>query len=234
MDVAPTALEALGMGGNFDGRAIVHGNASRVIIVYVDALGWYRYHWAGDAAANISSISGPLMASSVYPSISNINAAAMATGVLPEKSGVDVWENRTILVPTSLEMARLNNMSAAWIDGPAPPISTAGVVSVQGTDDDVMDRAIVEYERGTRLLYVHLSGPDRALHASGPYSEASLEAIRHADALVGKMLPHVKPGTLVIVVADHGGHDIEGGRGDHGSLLPRDMLVPVFIRRVAI
>jgi hypothetical protein len=232
MDIAPTALEALGLGGDFDGRAIVHENASQVIIIYVDSLGWYRYRWAMGAAANISSLSPPLMASSVYPSISNINAAAMATGVRPERNGVDVWENRTILVPTGMEISRRSNVSAAWIDGPSPSISADGIARVPGTDDDVMDGAIAEYENGSRLLYVHVSGPDRALHVSGPYSEASLGAIRHADELVGKMLAHVKPGTLVIIVADHGGHEIEGGKGDHGSLLPEDLLVPVFIRYV--
>lgn len=235
MDVAPTACEALGIYGDFDGKSLAHVNASQVIVIYVDALGLYRYQWARDEMVNVSTLGEPIVASSVYPSISNINAAAMATGALPERSGIDVWNNHTILAPTCLQLARRDNVSAAWVDSPSQTLNI-GVIKVpdadgDGTaDDEVMARAIAEHENGTRLLYVHLLQADRALHDSGPYSERSRKAIGNLDALVGKLLAHVKPGTLVILIADHGGHDIEGGKGDHGSLLPQDLLVPAFIR----
>jgi predicted AlkP superfamily pyrophosphatase or phosphodiesterase len=160
----------------------------------------------------------------------------MATGISPERNGVDVWENRTLLVPDAVGSALQQNTSAAWVDGPSPPVSlTAGMVSVSdtngdgSTDDEVAARALAEHMSGRRLLYVHLSDMDRALHATGPYSAASRDAAVRTDALTGRLVSGAKPGTLIIVTADHGGHDIAGGQGDHGSLLPDDMLVPIFV-----
>jgi predicted AlkP superfamily pyrophosphatase or phosphodiesterase len=97
------------------------------------------------------------------------------------------------------------------------------------TDDEVTERAIAAYENGIRLLYMHLVDTDRTLHAYGPYSGKSHDSAARADALIGRMVSRFRKGTMLIVVADHGGHDVEGGRGDHGSLLPQDMLIPLAV-----
>lgn len=232
LDVAPTACGALGLKGDFDGRCICPVNASQVVVIYVDALGWQRYEWARPVMRNLSAL-GPSAACDVYPSISSVNAAALITGVMPERSGVDRWESRTIIVDNIIDIALRNGVSAAWVDGPRPPVSLdRGIVSVSDTDgdgvtdDEIMDRAIAGYEGGTRLIYVHLYDTDRALHESGPYSQRSLDAIARADVQIGSIVSRFKPGTLLIITADHGGHDIEGGKGDHGTLLPQDMFIP--------
>jgi hypothetical protein len=237
LDVAPTAGEALGLKGDFDGTSGRQGNASQVVVLYVDALGWQRYEWATPVMSNLSSL-GPSAACDVYPSISNVNAAALITGVMPERSGVDRWERRTMIADNLIDIALRNGVSAAWIDGPRQPVSLdRGIVSVNDsdgdgvTDDEIMARAVAEYENGTRLLYVHLYDTDRTLHISGPYSRRSLDAMARADVLIGSMVSRLKPGTLLIITADHGGHDIEEGRGDHGTLLPQDMIVPLVYRR---
>lgn len=236
LDIAPTACRPLGLGGDFEGRALYPGNASQVIVLYIDALGWHRYHEFRPLMPNLSSLGEPIAATAVYPSISRVNSAAMATGVSPERSGVDRWENRTLLVPDAVGSARRQNVSAAWVDGPSPPVSLpAGTLSVRDangdgtTDEEVTARALAEHVNGTRLLYVHLLDMDRTLHATGPYSAASRDAAVKTDALAGRLIGGAKPGTLIIVTADHGGHDIAGGRGDHGSLLPDDMLVPIYV-----
>lgn len=235
LDVAPTACGALGLPGDFDGRDLCRANASRVVVIYVDGLGWCRYGQARPAMKNLSALQ-PSPACCVYPSISNVNAAAMVTGVSPERSGIDRWENREMRTDDVLDLSLCNGINAAWIDGPHPPVSLSrGIVRVNDTngdgsfDDEITDRAIADYNNGTRLLYVHLSDTDRTLHAHGPYSQQSLESAANADVLIGRVLGHLQPGTLLIVVSDHGGHDIRGGKGDHGSLLPRDMLVPLAI-----
>ncbi|MCD1294518.1 hypothetical protein CUJ83_05825 [Methanocella sp. CWC-04] len=240
MDIAPTACEALGMPcENFDGKSLASLNASQVVVFYIDSLGLYRYMWADEnkAVYNISSLGKPIAASSVYPSISVVNSAAMVTGVSPEKNGVDMWENRTILVKTDFDYAGESGIKALWIDGVKPPISMKeGIIRVPdgdgdgNADDEIMERAIQEYKNDTRLLYVHLKNTDRTMHLTGPYSERSLMAIQHADMLVGKFFEEIRPGTLVILLSDHGGHEIIGGMGDHGTLLPQDMLIPVFIK----
>lgn len=236
LDVAPTACGALGLCGDFDGRDLCRANASQVVVIYVDGLGWCRYGQARPAMKNLSAME-PAMACCVYPSISNVNAAAMATGACPERSGIDRWENREIRTDDAIDLALRNGVSAAWIDGPHPPVSLRqGIVRVNDTngdgsfDEEITERAAAGYDNGTRLLYVHLFDTDRALHACGPYSPQSLDSAARADVLIGRLAGRLKPGTLLIVVSDHGGHDIAGGRGDHGSLLPRDMLIPLAIR----
>ncbi len=236
MDIAPTVSEALGMGEDqFDGSPLVNVRASKVVVIYIDALGWYRYKWAESEEKNLSELGPPIIASSVYPSISVVNAAAMVTGVSPEKSGIDRWENRTLLVNTVFESAKKDGVSAAWVDWPKPPLPMRDwIVTVPDnggdTDATVVDKAISEYRNGTQMIYLHIVKTDYVLHHTGPYSPESWEAIGEADALVGRLLQNMEPGTLVIAVADHGGHDIMGGKGDHGTLLPQDMLIPVFVK----
>ena len=163
----------------------------------------------------------------------------MLTGLLPEHSGIDHWGMRQIGSDNVITMALKNGVSAAWVDGPRPPVSLRqGTIKVDDTngdgswDDEIAGRAAAEYANGTRLLYVHLFDTDRMLHAYGPYSAQSLDSATRADALIGYLAGRLKPGTLLLVIADHGGHEITGGRGDHGSLLPRDMLVPLTVRLV--
>jgi len=206
-------------------------------VVYVDGLGWCRYGRAKAAMGNLTSL-GPAPACCVYPSISNVNAAAMLTGVSPEHSGIDRWGKRELDAANLIDRALASGVSAAWIDGPRPPVlPRRGVIRVDDAngdgsfDDEITGRAIAAYAGGTRLLYVHLFDTDRTLHATGPYSAESLDSAARADAYIGRLAGGMRPGTLLLVVADHGGHGIAGGRGDHGSLLPQDMLVPLAIRR---
>jgi hypothetical protein len=236
LDVAPTACGALGLRGSFDGVDVCHINASQVVVIYVDGLGWCRYSQAMPVMGNLSALE-PAQACCVYPSISNVNAAAMLTGACPERSGIDRWENREMMTDDAISMALRNGVSAAWINGPRPPVFLRqGIVSVNdsngdgSTDDEVTERAIAAYGNGTRLLYVHLVDTDRALHVFGPCSKESLDAVARADSMIGRMVSHLRPGTLLIITSDHGGHDITGGRGDHGSLLPRDMIIPMTVR----
>lgn len=240
LDVAGTACAALGIEGDLDGKPLRDVNASQVVVLYVDALGFDRYRWASSlgATGNISSAGEPVIAYAMYPSISRVNAAAFATGVRPEKNGIDHWENTTIKVPTVIDLATKKGVKAVWVDGMKPPVMLdRGIVSVPDADGDgssdneVAARAIDEYEKGTRLIYVHLVGPDKALHATGPYSQGSIYAIMDADALAGRVMSRLKPGTLLIIAADHGGHDIEGCAGDHGTLLPQDILIPIFLKK---
>jgi predicted AlkP superfamily pyrophosphatase or phosphodiesterase len=173
----------------------------------------------------------------VYPSISRVNAAAMVTGVRPERSGIDRWEKREIRTDDAVSLALCNGVSAAWIDGPHPPVLLRrGIIRINDTngdgsfDDEITDRAIADYDNGTRLLYVHLFDTDRSLHAYGPYSSPSLDSAARADVMIGHIVGRIRPGTLLLVVSDHGGHNVPGDRGDHGSLLPQDMLIPLAVR----
>ena len=101
------------------------------------------------------------------------------------------------------------------------------------TDDNVLSNALSVIEAGMPdLLWVHFHGIDDAGHTYGPGAPEEVAAIRGVDVAVGQILDALPDDTLVLIVADHGMHvvDEEGRLGNHGHLIARDMLIPVFVR----
>ncbi len=97
--------------------------------------------------------------------------------------------------------------------------------------DEVTAEALQKYANEANLLFVHFKDTDSVMHASGPYSDESAAALQYADAQIGRMLPVLDPGTMVIVYADHGGHTTFDG-GNHGTLIPEDMNIPFIVHVV--
>ena len=58
-----------------------------------------------------------------------------------------------------------------------------------------------------------------------------IETLRYVDQAVGRLLATLPEDTMVIAFADHGMHRVqqEGRLGDHGHLIERDMLIPIWI-----
>ena len=81
------------------------------------------------------------------------------------------------------------------------------------------------------LFFVHFHGIDDLGHKLGPGAPGEEEKIREVDLAVGQILERLPTGTLVIIFADHGMHivDEEGRIGNHGHLIPRDMLIPIWL-----
>jgi len=82
LDIEPSVLYALGIGGDDD---LIHRNASRVVIFYVDALGYQRYTDARNESLvdNITSLGETFRAIDVFPSVSIVNSKALITGKSP-------------------------------------------------------------------------------------------------------------------------------------------------------
>jgi len=100
------------------------------------------------------------------------------------------------------------------------------------TDDNVLANALAILDDGMPpLMYVHFHGIDDAGHTYGPGAPEETAKIREVDEAVGYLLDALPPDTLVITFADHGMHAVqqEGRLGDHGHLIERDMLIPIWI-----
>ena len=79
--------------------------------------------------------------------------------------------------------------------------------------------------------WLHISGqvgatPDGMGHSYGWLSSQYLSVLFRADEAIGKLLAeldarHLRSETLIIITADHGGHDT-----GHGTTLPEDMTIP--------
>ncbi len=77
-----------------------------------------------------------------------------------------------------------------------------------------------------RLAFLHFSDPDTAGHKSGWGSPEQKEAFKVTDQALGQFLRALKGSpmaedSVVIISADHGGHD-----KTHGDNIPDDMLIP--------
>ncbi len=72
------------------------------------------------------------------------------------------------------------------------------------------------------FAFVYLGFTDVAGHLHGWMSEPYLKAVSEADACIATVREALSEDTLLIVMADHGGHD----RG-HGTESPEDMTIPL-------
>jgi predicted AlkP superfamily pyrophosphatase or phosphodiesterase len=80
------------------------------------------------------------------------------------------------------------------------------------------------------LFWVHFHGIDDAGHTYGPGAPEEAETLREVDAAVGELLDALPAQTLVLIFADHGMHAVAEGerQGNHGNLIVRDMLIPIW------
>ncbi len=234
-DIEPSVLYALDAGVSKPG--LIPYKTKQVVLFYIDAFGYERYENAMQKGliANISSLGEPIKAMAVYPSVSQNNAKAMVTGQPPDLIKADfrgyLPDNETML-----DIVDGHGMKAVWTDGTSSPVSVKGTINnvdvdKDGTaDDEAVDAAIRQYKEGANLIIIHLKSTDLVMHQYGPYSPEGEASMKLADELAGRMMETLDPGTVLVVWADHGCHT-SGDAGNHGTLLPADMYIPIFVHQ---
>ena len=79
-------------------------------------------------------------------------------------------------------------------------------------------------ESSPDFVFLYLGYPDGAGHNCGWMSEAYRASICNVWDNIGRVLESLPEDYSVIITADHGGHDRV-----HGTDLPEDMLIPLFL-----
>ncbi len=236
LDIEPSLLYALGLGGN---ATLIHERSDRIILFYVDGFGYERYEMAKSKGLinNITSLGEPEKIACVYPSISIVNSKTLVSGIAPNANRGN-FKNYNPDGPSIFQIAEQQGLTGYWLGGKTAPVSLGNyVVNRPDIDkngyeaDEVVAEALQKYGNEVNLLIVHFKDTDSAMHASGPYSDRSMAAIQYADEQIGRVLPFLDPGTIVIVYADHGGHTTFDG-GNHGTLIPEDMIIPFIVHVV--
>ncbi len=89
LDIEPSMLYALGLGGN---DTLIHEKSNRIVLFYVDALGYDRYELAKSKGIidNITSLGEPQKIACVYPSVSIVNSKTLVSGIAPNASKGDL------------------------------------------------------------------------------------------------------------------------------------------------
>mgnify|MGYP001074001179 CR=1 FL=1 len=246
-DVAPTVAVALGLPvpGQATGHALAAPAVSRVLLLFLDGFGYVRYGEARDQGLipNLETLGEPLLAMTTYPPRTSVSTASLLTGALPAIHGAVEQGIRQTEVETLFDVATAAGLQVVAVEGNAlafnlrsAELELSGDRDGNGsTDDNVLANALAVLDAGMPpLLFVHFHGIDDAGHSYGVGSPEEVAAIQGVDAAVAELLAAVPQETLVVLFADHGMHNVEeeGRLGNHGSLIERDMFIPILIVQV--
>ena len=177
-----------------------------------------------------------LYAQTVYPSVTLVSHASMLGGVCPSKHGVD-WNDylpeRSFAIGTDLfDLAHTAGLQTVMYVGKkklrqlTEPSSTDIFAYINDRDLVITDRLIEDFPQDFGLLFIHFPLVDGMGHVYGWMSWQQLSVAFRADEALGEILGALdarglRAETLIIISADHGGHDTS-----HGSSLPEDMTIP--------
>ncbi|GMW02209.1 MAG: phosphodiesterase [Candidatus Hydrogenedentota bacterium] len=176
-------------------------------------------------------------AQTVFPSITLISHTSMLTGVGPEKHGVR-WNNWSpdlglIAVPTAFALAEKAGKSTALIAAKEKfnhlnrPGEINGFAVIEEKAPIVAAVAAAYIEKAKpNLCFIHFKDSDSAGHRYGWGSPEQIQSFADEDAGLKTINDAILSAgiadmSVVIVSADHGGHD-----KTHGSDSPEDMTIP--------
>jgi predicted AlkP superfamily pyrophosphatase or phosphodiesterase len=106
------------------------------------------------------------------------------------------------------------------------PASTDIFTYINDRDLVVTSELIANFPQDFRLLFVHFATVDDMGHVYGWMSPQQMSVAFRADQALGNILAELsarglREETLIIITADHGGHETT-----HGTTLPEDMTIP--------
>ncbi|HSK67101.1 MAG TPA: alkaline phosphatase family protein [Anaerolineales bacterium] len=177
-----------------------------------------------------------LTAQTVRPSVTLVSHASMLTGYCPADHGVNwndyIPENGYALGTDLFDIVHAAGLETWMFVGKrkleqvTEPSSLTGFTFVNDRDLVVAERLISEFPENFSVLFVHFAMPDAMGHQYGWLSPEQLSVSFRADEAFANLLAaldarNLRSETLIIVTADHGGHETS-----HGSSLPEDMTIP--------
>ncbi len=180
-----------------------------------------------------------LVAQTIFPSSTLPAHVSMLTGLCPEKHGVD-WNDylpkKGYANGTDIfDLAHSAGLRTGMVVGKeklrqiTEPESTDVFEFINDRDVIIAARVAELIPQGFGLLFVHFPTPDWMGHEYGWLSPEQYSVLFRADEALQTILnaleeAGMREDTLIIVTADHGGHDTT-----HGSSRPEDMTIPWII-----
>lgn len=177
-----------------------------------------------------------LAAQTIYPSSTLPAHASMLGGMCPQKHKVD-WNDylpaKGFAIGTDLfDLAHAAGLKTIIYSGKeklqqvTEPTSLDQFVWINDRDKVVMQTLLDSFPQDFGVLFIHFATTDDMGDVYGWLSPEQLSVIYRADEALGALLAkldsaNLRAETLLIVTADHGGHD-----HTHGSSRPEDMTIP--------
>lgn len=221
------------------GKAAEAVAAPRVLLVSLDGLRPDAIPLATTPVMQrlIDTGSHQFMALAELPPVTLPNHTSMVTGLSIRHHGVlfNTKMPGRVSSQTIFDVAKSANLSVGFFatKGKLSFLCEEGSVDVWRIVGDVDDLAaeVVNAVAATdlRLMFVHFGEPDGAGHREGWMSEPYLAQVGRVDAALGRILDALETKgvlgeTLVIVLADHGGHDKV-----HFLNIPEDRFIPFIL-----
>lgn len=174
-------------------------------------------------------------AQTVLPSVTLIAHTSMLTGLAPDKHGVDYNDTPypclPIEAPTFVQQAADAGYRSAIVAGKEKfciydQSDVVDYTFARAGDASVVDRVIELLQDGTQVIFAHFPNPDYFGHLTGWMSAEYLYHVYVTDEEIGRLVAALDElgltdETLILVTADHGGHDVH-----HGSDMPEDRHIP--------
>ena len=176
-------------------------------------------------------------AQTVFPSITLVSHTSMLTGVGPDKHKVN-WNDwipskGLLSIPTVFTLAKKGGQSTALFAAKEKfnHLNSPGALDGFAVIEEkapLVAKVVAAYivEKKPNLCFIHFADPDSAGHRYGWGSPEQIASFADTDAGL-KILNDaivaagIADSSVVIVSADHGGHD-----KTHGSNSPEDMTIP--------
>lgn len=169
---------------------------------------------------------------SVYTPVTNAGYAAIITGQTPDVNGVHDRSFRQMDVESIFGYAIKKGKSSLLLEGDIKILNTEiepelhlDMNKDSDTDDEMFESALNAAKGDYDLIFIHFHGIDDRGHTYGTESQETMDYIKKVDGYM-KEISDVW-GKSIILTADHGMHNIEGG-GSHGECRVEDMIVPYF------
>jgi hypothetical protein len=177
-----------------------------------------------------------LTAQTTFPSATLPSHASMLMGLCPAKHGVnwnDYLPEKGYAQGTDLfDLAHAAGLETVMFVGKQKlrQITEPGSLDIfryiNDRDTVIAERITEEFPVDFGLFFIHFATPDAMGHVYGWMTWQYLSVARQADNAIGMLLKDLddhglRQETLIIITADHGGH-----QQTHGSHLAEDMTIP--------
>lgn len=246
--VAPTVSAILGLPvpSGATGKpigAIVSGlkGVERVAVIAPDALGLFAVNlWCDEMPYLHSQLAkNRVILRSVLPSITPVNFACMVTGTDRDGHGIHSFRH-DFGCQTLFDVVRESGGKSAGVgfDGYTGAELLGRFADIRGnvplgSDEVIAERvAQIAHDDLPQFIIAQLGRVDDVFHEHGPSSPEIVPMLRDTDARLKRMVASLVPhGYGVIILADHGQHDVVDAlpgqhKGNHGTDSDEDCLVP--------
>ena len=180
-----------------------------------------------------------LTAQTVRPSATLPAHSSMLTGMCPSKHGVDwndyIPQNGVAEGTDLFDLTHAAGMQNFMFVGKeklqqvTDAFNIDRFVYINDRDKVVMQTLLADFPQDFDVLFIHFATTDDMGHVYGWLSPEQLSVVFRADEAIGELFitldeRGLRDKTLLIVTADHGGHNLT-----HGSSMPEDMTIPWII-----